>query len=107
MRKLACLLVCLGLIAPALAGEAQSAREVIHLVRQDCGSCHGMTLQGGLGAPLTRDALAGQSVEALAVIILHGKHGTAMPPWKSLLSESQAHWIAERLLEGFPEETQQ
>jgi cytochrome c55X len=27
-----------------------------------------------------------------------------MPPWKTLLSEPQARWIAERLLEGFPEE---
>lgn len=107
MRKPACVIVGLGLMASALAGEPQSVREVIRLVRQDCGSCHGMTLQGGLGAPLTREALAGQSAEALAVIILHGKQGTAMPPWKSLLSESQAHWIAERLLEGFPEETRQ
>jgi cytochrome c55X len=80
--------------------------ETIRLVRQDCGSCHGMSLQGGLGSPLTREALAGQSAEALAVIILHGKHGTAMPPWKSLLSAPQAQWIAERLLEGFPEEKQ-
>lgn len=87
-------------IVPAQGGET----ELIRLVRQDCGACHGMALQGGLGAPLTREALAGQSVEALEVIILHGKHGTAMPPWKSLLTEAEAHWIAERLIEGFPEE---
>lgn len=81
-------------------------RELVRLVRQDCGSCHGMTLQGGLGVPLTREALtsANQSVDALTVIILHGKEGTAMPPWKTLLNETQARWIAERLLEGFPEE---
>jgi cytochrome c55X len=86
---------------------ASSEREdLIRLVRQDCGSCHGMTLQGGLGVPLTREALtsANQSAEALTIIILHGKEGTAMPPWKTLLSEPQARWIAERLLEGFPEE---
>jgi cytochrome c55X len=100
----------LGLHAYALAGEAQmpavNAQETIRLVRQDCGSCHGMTLQGGLGTPLTREALAGQSAETLAVIILHGRHGTAMPPWKTLLSEAQAQWIAEHLIEGFPEEKQ-
>lgn len=79
--------------------------ELVRLVRQDCGSCHGMTLQGGLGVPLTKEALAGQSAEALAIIILHGKHGTAMPPWKTLLTEAQAQWIAQRLVEGFPEET--
>lgn len=90
----------------ALAEDIGPVRqqELIHLVRQDCGSCHGMTLQGGLGNPLTREALAGQSAEALTVIILHGKQGTAMPPWKTLLTEAQAQWIAQRLIEGFPEE---
>jgi cytochrome c55X len=101
----------LGMPAYALAGEVQlpafDVRETVRLVRQDCGSCHGMTLQGGLGTPLTREALAGQSAATLAVIILHGRHGTAMPPWKSLMSEAQAHWIAEQLLQGFPEEVQQ
>jgi len=94
-----------------LAGAAQAREQadidppaLIRLVRQDCGSCHGMTLQGGLGAPLTKEVLAGQSAEALAIIILHGKHGTAMPPWKTLLTEAQAKWIAQRLIEGFPEE---
>jgi cytochrome c55X len=100
-------LVLLGLSSSASASEGVPfADETIRLVRQDCGSCHGMSLQGGLGTPLTREALTGQSAEALAVIILHGKNGTAMPPWKSLLSTSQAQWIAERLLEGFPEEKQ-
>lgn len=99
-----CLAFTAGLALASGEGGEIPAAETVHLVRQDCGSCHGMTLQGGLGTPLTREALAGQSVEALTVIILHGKHGTAMPPWKSLMSERQARWIAERLLEGFPEE---
>lgn len=88
---------------PALA--AAEARELVRLVRQDCGSCHGLTLQGGLGTPLTREALAGKPAENLVATILHGRPGTAMPPWKTLLSEAQANWIVERLLAGFPEET--
>ena len=96
--------LALALLAISAAAEEPDAVALERLVVQDCGSCHGMTLQGGLGTPLTKEALAGQSADALAVIILHGKHGTAMPPWKSLLSEQQARWIAERLLEGFPEE---
>lgn len=108
MRTLVLLLALMpSLAAHASAGEPAFARETVRLVRQDCGSCHGMSLQGGLGTPLTKEALAGQSAEALSIIILHGKHGTAMPPWKTLLSEAQARWIAERLLEGFPEEKPQ
>lgn len=109
MRALLGLLAAIGTQALATAAEgpatfAAPAGATIRLVRQDCGACHGMTLQGGLGTPLTREALSGQSAAALAIIILHGKPGTAMPPWKTLLSEDQALWIAERLLEGFPEE---
>lgn len=80
-------------------------RELVRLVRQDCGSCHGMKLTGGLGVPLTRQALADKPVEGLAMTILYGRPGTAMPPWRSLLTEAQAWWIAEQLIAGFPEES--
>jgi cytochrome c55X len=96
----------LVLATPVLANGIPDAEktELIRLVRQDCGSCHGMTLQGGLGTPLTREALADRTVETLAATILYGRPGSAMPPWKTLLSEQQANWIAEQLLSGFPEE---
>ncbi len=95
------LLVSLSVSA---AEVATVPRELIRLVRQDCGSCHGMTLKGGLGSPLTAAALAGKPAESLAATILYGRPGTAMPAWKSLLSPAQAEWIAARLIEGFPEE---
>jgi hypothetical protein len=41
-------------IVPAQGSET----ELIRLVRQNCRACNGMTLQGGLGTPLTREALA-------------------------------------------------
>ena len=85
---------------PGGAREAQ----LVRMVRQDCGSCHGMTLAGGLGPALTREALADKPVESLAATIYHGRPGTPMPPWRSMLSADEAHWIAERLLAGFPKE---
>lgn len=100
--------LALGCALASLPATAEPSparqRELRHLVRQDCGSCHGMTLQGGLGTPLTREALADKPVENLAATILYGRNGTAMPAWKSLLSEHEAEWIAARLVEGFPEE---
>ena len=87
-----------------LQTPAINSQELVRLVRQDCGSCHGMSLQGGLGTPLTRTALNGKPADYLAATILYGRPGTAMPPWKTLLTEGQAQWIADRLLEGFPEE---
>ncbi len=88
--------------ASAFAGDE---RELVRLVRRDCGACHGMTLKGGLGLPLTPEALKGKPVEFLVATILDGRAGTAMPPWRPFLSEGDAEWIARRLLEGFPTET--
>jgi cytochrome c55X len=96
----------LGCFAAIAAGEEINSRELVRLVRQDCGSCHGMSLQGGLGTPLTREAMRDRPVNTMAATILYGRPGTAMPPWKTLLSEVQANWIAEQLVRGFPEETQ-
>ena len=67
------------------------------MLAQDCGSCHGLTLRGGLGPPLNPDALAGKPPEYLAATILYGCPGTAMPPWKPFLSPGEADWLARRL----------
>ena len=90
------------MIAAAVAAELSDARktELTYLVRQDCGSCHGMTLKGGLGSALTSDRLAGEDTAALAAIILHGIPGKPMPPWSGLLRENEAWWIAQALQKG-------
>jgi len=83
------------------------AREqtLIRMVRQDCGSCHGMQLTGGLGPALTPEALSDKPVESLVATIYSGRPGTPMPPWKAMLSEVDAQWIAQRLQLGFPLES--
>ncbi len=109
MLRAACFLSAL-LLGPVLA-FAQSApdairsAELVRMVRQDCGSCHGMRLTGGLGPALTREALADFPLDSLAAVIFHGRPGTPMPPWKAMLSEPEARWIAVRLQQGFPEES--
>lgn len=72
--------------------------ELEHMVIQDCGSCHGLTMKGGLGKAITPGDLAGFDPEGLAAIILDGVPGTAMPPWRPLISEPEALWIAEYLM---------
>ena len=96
-------LIALVLLAcPVTGGELPLGRaaELEHLVLQDCGSCHGMTKKGGLGSPLTRDAIGHYDPEILSAVILDGVPGTAMPPWRPLLSEADALWIAQYLLKG-------
>ncbi|MCT8962811.1 cytochrome c [Pseudomonas veronii] len=81
-------------------------RFLIHLVRQDCGSCHGLTLRGGLGPALTPAALGGKSRDYVAYTILHGRPGSAMPGWSNFLNDGEAEWIAQRLLDGFPDQNE-
>lgn len=93
-----------GFALPA-AAEPSPARqkELIHLVRQDCGSCHGMTLQGGLGPALLPATLAGKPAEGLVATIIGGRPGTPMPPWHRFLAEDEAQWIVAKLMTGFPQ----
>ncbi len=92
----------MSLLPSAVLAEVPAARQqaLRHLLAQDCGSCHGLTLKGGLGPALTREALAGKSPEMLRAVILHGRPGTPMAPWQPFMSEAEAAWLVQRLLEG-------
>lgn len=97
-----------AVLAAALAAAAAHGQEVAadnstrlsDLVRQDCGSCHGLTLKGGLGKPLTVESLAQWDRDQVAAIILNGVPGTPMPPWRPLLTETEARLIADLLKQG-------
>lgn len=96
----------LPLAAPAQTADdapgAARQAELVHMVRQDCGACHGLRLTGGLGPALTRDALAERPLESIEATILHGRAGTPMPPWRTLLKPGEVRWIAAQLAAGFP-----
>lgn len=84
------------------APDPERARELVHIVRQDCGSCHGLTLKGGLGPALTTEALADKPAEGLVATIIGGRPGTPMPPFSTIVTELEAQWIVDQLLRGFP-----
>jgi cytochrome c55X len=117
VRASATLCWALGCLVPALNGEAAAGEdrldtppakarrmELVRLVRQDCGSCHGMTLKGGLGPPLTPEALKDKPLDSLVATVLSGRPGTPMPPWDRFLDEDEARWIVRELQRGFPAE---
>jgi cytochrome c55X len=95
-------LVALACFSPNSLSALDAVREaaLADLVRQDCGSCHGLSLKGGLGKPLRPEALAGADVDGIASIILDGVPGTPMPPWRGLISPEEAKWIAAQLKKG-------
>ncbi|WP_404364768.1 c-type cytochrome [Marinobacter sp.] len=98
------LLGLLGMPGQCLGNDSDTSSlneaALANLVVQDCGSCHGLTLRGGLGPPLLPEDLADLPVGAIAAIIREGVPGTAMPPWKPLLSPGEIHWISEQLKSG-------
>ena len=95
-------LACTNAAAADTPPSAERQRVLVRMVRQDCGSCHGMRLTGGLGPALTREALVDKPAAFLAATIFHGRPGTPMPPWRAMLTESEAQWIAQQLLAGLP-----
>lgn len=85
---------------PSLSAEREAELET--LLYQDCGSCHGMTLRGGLGPALPQSRMNAYSQDGLAALILHGVEGTAMPGWEGLLTEQEALWLADHLQNDNP-----
>ena len=105
-------MLAMGATAVAAQGTKSAATtpdtarrgELITLVRQDCGSCHGLTLQGGLGPALLPATLKDKPLDSLTATILQGRPGTAMPPWQRFVNEVEAQWIVMNLQKGFPSE---
>ena len=96
--------LAVGLLAMSGVAQADPAperqRELIHQLRHDCGSCHGMTLKGGLGPALLPAALAERPDDFLQDVILSGVPGKPMPPWRFEISESEAAWLVRQLKRG-------
>ncbi len=89
-------LICLLLLnVSAVYAELSSDRkqQLEHLLKHDCGSCHGMTLKGGLGPALLAENLKDKPDEFLFLTIQQGRPGTPMPSWKAQLNKNDINWI--------------
>ncbi len=97
-------LLLTGVPVEALADEGTlkiiDREKLTDFVQQDCGSCHGLTLEGGLGGPILPENLEHMDADIIQEVILGGLPGTAMPPWRGFLTETEAAFIAEGLKTG-------
>lgn len=105
MHRLALAIISLFIIPSVFASvlaepSAERQQELRHLLKHDCGSCHGMTLKGGLGPALLPENLANKADVVLKQTILHGRPPTPMPPWKGILSEDDVDWLVMLLRKG-------
>lgn len=95
------LLITLLLSGNVMASDelTQARQQVLqNMLDHDCGSCHGLTMKGGLGPALLPETLVHKSHQFLVDTILEGRKGTAMPPWKPFLTEKEALWMVKVLL---------
>jgi len=99
-RELILLLALLSISVVRAEPTAARQSELRYLLRQDCGSCHGMWLKGGLGPSLLPSALQGKSDAFLEDTVLNGRAGTAMPPWAPLLTVDEVRWLIGELRRG-------
>ncbi len=74
--------------------------ELIDRLRHDCGSCHGLTLKGGLGPPLLPAQIADKPDDYLVDVILFGIPRTAMPPWEFEINRGEAEWLVRHMKRG-------
>jgi len=97
------LCICLGTTpySGVFASELDIDRQqkLRYLLKQDCGSCHGMRLKGGLGPPLLVKDLKGKPPAYLKQVISKGISGSAMPPWENLLSLDDIDYLVYLLKE--------
>ena len=84
----------------SLSISKQRQAELHNLLLQDCGSCHGMTMKGGLGPALTPEVLKTKSRQMIEVTILQGRPGTPMPPWNGILTKEEVRWLVDKLYAG-------
>ena len=95
-------LFCSGFAVVSAEPAPDSERQayLYNLLKQDCGSCHGLKLKGGLGTPLRPENLKDKPDKYLHHVIQNGIQGTPMPAWKALLSNEDTTWIIKLLREG-------
>lgn len=98
VRGLAGLVFSLLTLSAFSAPPASRQAELEHMLRHDCGSCHGMTLKGGLGPALTPEALLNKPRAYLYQSIRDGHPGTPMPPWEGLLSPEDIDYLVDLLM---------
>jgi len=99
-KPLLLLLICFSSALYAAEPTPERQATLRNLLKNDCGACHGLTLQGGMGPALLPETLNGKPDELLVTTILEGRKGTAMPPWQPFMSRDEVVWLVEVLRKG-------
>ncbi len=78
----------------SLSGAGFDAEKLYEL---ECQGCHGPMHQGGVGSDIRPEKLKDKTSMFLADVIMEGRSGTAMPPFKGFLSKQEASQMVDYL----------
>ena len=78
--------------------EISAAGPTALLFWDKCSGCHGVERQGGVGPALIPQRLSEADSEELKETIDNGRPGTAMPPWRDILTEQQEDDLIDYIL---------
>ncbi|CCK76409.1 putative Cytochrome c55X [Oleispira antarctica RB-8] len=92
--------VMMATLSHAEIPSHERQQELTHLLKQDCGSCHGMTMKGGLGPALLPENLADTPNYILVNTIKYGRETLAMPAWDNILTTAEIEWLVAELKDG-------
>ena len=83
--------VSTGLIA------GTSNMDVEKVFERECQGCHGPNHEGGVGSDLRPTVIAKKNAYKLSEVIMNGKAGTAMPPFKEKMNKDDADKMVDYL----------
>ncbi|MBT3295846.1 MAG: c-type cytochrome [Verrucomicrobia bacterium] len=88
----------------AAAKQPDAAKQGTHVFRSRCGSCHGVSAEGGIGSSLNTSEFLGLASDAfIHKTVTEGRRGTAMGAWSHLSAKELGRILA--YLRAFPQGT--
>jgi len=91
MKNFFCAVILIALQPVLMMGQSRiGTGSIMELYTQNCATCHGQNMEGGLGSSLIDDVWKyGASDDAIAKVIRDGVPEMGMVPWKGVLGEDQ------------------
>lgn len=95
-NKLVMSAAAMAVVGSSLVADT-SNMDVEAVFEKECQGCHGPNHEGGVGSDLRPNVIAKKNSQDLATVVLNGRAGTAMPPFKDKFSKADADKMVDYL----------
>lgn len=95
-NKLVMSVAAMAVVSSSLVADT-SNMDVEAVFEKECQGCHGPNHEGGVGSDLRPNVIAKKNSQDLATVVLNGRAGTAMPPFKDKFNKADADKMVDYL----------